>query len=161
MVVEFLSHVRLFATSWTAARRASLSVTISQSLLKFMSVESMMPSNISSFIAPFSCSHSFLASGSLPRSQLFTSAGQSIGVSALASVLRMNIQGWFPSGLTALISLQSKVRKCQFFGSCCSAFLWFNSHIHTWPLEKPKLCLDVLLSARWCLCFLICYVDLP
>ena len=60
-------------------------------------------------VVPFSfCTQSFPASGSFPVSWLFTSGGQSTGVSALASVLPMNIQGWFPLGLTGLISLQSK-----------------------------------------------------
>ena len=64
---------------------------------------------ISSFVTPFSyCIQSFPASGSFPVSQLFTSGGQSIGASASASVLPMNIQGWFPLGLTGLISLLSK-----------------------------------------------------
>ena len=83
---------------------------------------------ISSFVVPFSsCLQSFPASGSFQMSQFFTSGGQSIGVSALASVLRMNIQGWFPLGWTGWISLQSKglsrvfssttVQKHQFFGT--------------------------------------------
>ena len=101
---------------------------------------------ISSSVVPFSsCLWSFPASGSFPRSQLFTSGGQSIGVSASALVLPMNIQDWFPLGLTGLISLQSKglsivfsntaVQKHQFSGVQLS--LWSNSHIHTWLLEKP------------------------
>ena len=90
--VQSLSRVQLFVTPWTAARQASLSFTISQSLLKFMSIESMMPSNISSSVVPFSsCLQSFPASGSFLRSWLFASGGQSIGASA--SVLPMNIQG--------------------------------------------------------------------
>ena len=95
---------------------------------------------------PFSpCLQSFLASGSVPMSQVFTSGGQSIGTSASTSVLPMNIQDWFPLGLTVLISLQSKglsrvfsnttVQKHQFFGTQVS--LQSNSHIHTWLLEKP------------------------
>ena len=100
---------------------------------------------ISSSVVPFS-SHlqSFLASGSFPMSQFFVSDGQSIGVSALASVLPMNIQGWFPLGLTGWISLQSKRlsrifsnttdQKHQFFGDQPS--LWPNSHIHAWLLVK-------------------------
>ena len=83
--------------------------------------------NISSFVVPFSsCLQSFLASGSFPMSQHFTLSGQSIESSASASVLRMNIQGWFPLGLTGLISLQSEglsrvffnttIWKHQFFG---------------------------------------------
>ena len=101
---------------------------------------------ISSSVACFSsCLQSFPASGSFPMSQLFTSGGQSIGVSASASVLPMNIQGWFPIELTGLISLQSKglsrvfsnttVQKHQFFSAQPS--LWSNSHICTWLLEKP------------------------
>ena len=91
------------------------------------------------------CLQSFLVSGSFPISQLFASGGQSIGASASASVLPMNIQDWFPIELTGLISLQSKglsrvfsrstVWKYQFFGAQPS--LWSNSHIRTWLLEKP------------------------
>ena len=91
-----------------------------------MSIELVMPS-ISSSVTLFSfCLQSFPASGSFPISQFFTSGGQSIGASASAPVLPINIQGWFPLGLTCLISLQSKelsrvfssttVRKHQFFG---------------------------------------------
>ena len=89
---------------------------------------------------------SFPASGSFPMSQLFTSSGQSIGVSASASVLPMNSQGWFPLRLTGLISLLSKglsrvfssttVQKYQFFSAQLSLYL-SNSHIWTWLLEKP------------------------
>ena len=92
---------------------------------------------ISSSVVPFS-SHlqSFPASGSFLMSQFFTSGGQSVGVSASASVLPMSIQGWFPLGLTGLISLLSKglsrvfstVQKHQFFSAQPS--LWSNSHIH-------------------------------
>ena len=83
-----LCHVRLFATLWTAARQASLSITNSRSLLKLMSIESVMPSTISYSVIPFSsCLQSFPASGSFQMSQLFTSGGQSIGVSASSSVL--------------------------------------------------------------------------
>ena len=101
---------------------------------------------IFSSVTPFSsCPQSFPASGCFPVSQLFASGGQNIGVSALASALPMNIQGWLPLGFTGLISLQFKwlsrvfssttVRKHQFFGSQLS--LWFNSRIHAWLLEKP------------------------
>ena len=144
-VVQSLSHVQLFATPWTAARQSSLSFTVSQSLLKHMPIESMRSSHNSSSDVPFfSCPQSFPASGSFPVSRLFTSDGQSTGGSASASVLPMNIQNWFPLGLTALISLQSKgisrvfsnttVRKHQFF--CAKPSLWSNSHICAWPLEK-------------------------
>ena len=98
---------------------------------------------ISSSVTPFSCPQSFPASGFFPVSQLFASGGQSIGASA--SVLPMNIQGWFPLGWTGWISLQSKglsrvfsnttVQNHQFFSTQLSS--WSNSHIHTWLLEKP------------------------
>ena len=102
-----------------------------------------------------SCLQSFPASESFQMSQLFTSGDRSIGVSASTSVLTMNIPDWFPLGWTGWISLQSKglsrvfsstiVWKHQFFGAQVS--LYSNSHIHTWPLEKPKLWLDRSLSA--------------
>ena len=108
---------------------------------------------ISSFVITFSsCLQSFPASGSLPMSHFFVSLDKIIGPSASASALPMNIQDWFPSGLTALISLQSKgpsrvfsnitVQKHQFFGAQLS--LWSNSHIHTWLLEKSYLWLHRL-----------------
>ena len=101
---------------------------------------------ISSFIVPFSsCLQSFPASGSFPMSQLLAWSVQSIGVSALASVLPMNTQDWSPSEWIGWISLQSKglsrvfsnttVQKHQFVGAQLSS--QSNSHIHTWPLEKP------------------------
>ena len=101
---------------------------------------------ISSSVVPFSsCLQSFPVSGSFQMSQLFLSGGQSIGVSASASILPMNTQDWSPLGWTGWISLLSKgltrlfsntsVQKHQFFGAQLS--LWSNSHIHTWPLEKP------------------------
>ena len=95
------SPVRLFATLWTAARQVSLSFTISRSLLRLMSIKSVV--SIAFSFAPFSsCPQSFPASGSFPVSQLFPSGGQSSGASA--SVLPMNIQGWFPLRLTILIT---------------------------------------------------------
>ena len=96
----------------------------------------------SSVILFFSCLQSFPESGSLPMSQFFELGGQSIGASASASVLLVNIQDWFPLGWTGLISLQSKglskvfsntaVQKHQFFGTQLS--LWSNSYICTWLL---------------------------
>ena len=103
--VQF-SHVRLFATPWTAARQASLSIPNSRSLLRLMCIESGCHPTISSSVVPFSsCLQSFPASGSFPMSQLFASGGQSIAVSASASVLPINIQDWFPLGLTGFIFL--------------------------------------------------------
>ena len=146
VVVELLSCVWLFATPWTAARRAPLSCTLSQSLLKCMSIELVMrPTILSSVPLCSFFPQSFPASRSFPMSQFFASSGQSIGVSALALALPMNIQGWFPLGLNSLISLPSKelsrvfsnttVEKHQFFGAQPS--LWSNSHIYTWLPEKP------------------------
>ena len=101
---------------------------------------------ISSSVVPFS-SHlqSFPASESFQISQLSVLGGQIVGVSASTSVLPMNMQDWSPLGWTGWISLQFKglsrvfsnttVQKHQFFGT--QLFLWFNSHIHTWLLEKP------------------------
>ena len=100
-------HVQLFVTPRTEAHQASLSLTNRWSLLKLMSITLVWcHSTISSSVIPFSSHlHSFPAAGSFPMSQLFASGGQSIGVSALASVLPMNIQDWFSKGLTGLISL--------------------------------------------------------
>ena len=144
--VPSLSCVRLLETPWTAARQASLSITNCQSLLKLISIESVMPSNHLILCRPLLLLPSILASGSFPMSQLFASGGQSIGVSASASVLQVNTQNWFPLGWTGLISLQSKglsrvfynttLQKHQFFGAQLS--LWSNSHKHTWLLEKPS-----------------------
>ena len=100
---------------------------------------------VSSSVMPFSsCSQSFPTTGPFPESQLFASGGQSIGASASASVLPMNIQGQFPLALTALISLQAKglsrvfsstiIWRHQFFDTQLS--LWSNSNICTWLLEK-------------------------
>ena len=86
--VQLLSCVRLFVTPWTAACQASLSITNSRSLLKLMSIQSIMPSN--PLILLSSCLQSFPGSGSFPMSQFFTSGGLSIGFSASASVLPIN-----------------------------------------------------------------------
>ena len=107
--VQSLSHVRLFATPWTAARQASLSITNSRSSLKLTSIELVMHPAISSSVVPFSsCPQSLPASKSFPMSQLFAWSGQSVGVSASASVLPVNTQDWSPLEWTGWISLQSK-----------------------------------------------------
>ena len=101
--VQSLSRVQLFATPWTAAHQASLSITNSQSLPKLMSIELVMPSNHLILCCPVSsCPQSFPASGSFQMSWLFASGGQSIGVSASTSVLPMNTQDWFPLWWTVL-----------------------------------------------------------
>ena len=147
--VQLLSRIQLFVTPWAAAHQASLSITNSRSLLNscpWWVGDAIQPS-ISSSVVPFS-SHlqSFPASGSFQMSQFFTSGGQSIVVSASASVLPMNIQDWFPLELTGWISLQSKglsrvfsnttVQKHQFL--CTQLSLKSNSHIHTWLMEKTN-----------------------
>ena len=143
--VESLSHVRFFVTPWTTAQQASLSPTPA-ACSNSCPLSLWFHSTISSSVVPFcSCLQSFTASGSFPMSQFFSSGGQSIGVSASASDLPMNIQDWFPLGLTVWISLQPKglsrvfstttVQKHQFFGAQPSS--QSNSHIHTWPQEKP------------------------
>ena len=146
IVVLFLSCVQLFVTPWTAACQAPLSSSVSWSFLRFMSIESVMLSNHLILCCPL-----LLLPSIFPRIRVFSnksafaSGGQSIGTSASASVLPMNIQGWFPLGLIGLISLLSKglskifssttIRKHQFFGAQPSS--QSNSHIYTWPLEKP------------------------
>ena len=126
--VQSLSRVRLFATPWAAARQASLSITNSQSLPKFMTIESVMPSNhLILFCSLLLLPTIFPNIGVFQMSQLFTSAGQNHGVSAVASVLPMNTQDWSPLGWTGWISLQSKglsrefsnttVQKHQLFGA--------------------------------------------
>ena len=143
--VQSLSHVRLFATPWIAARPPCPSPTPRVHSNSRPSSHWCHPA-ISSSVVPFSsCPQSLLASGSFPMSQFFESSSQSIGVSASASVLLMNIQDWFPLEWTGWISLQSKglsrvfsnttVQRHQFFGTQPSS--QSNSHIHTWLLEKP------------------------
>ena len=145
-VAQSLNRVQLFATPWIAAHQASLSITNSQSSLRLTSIESVMPSSHLILCVPFfSCPPSFPASGSFQMSQLFSWGGQNTGVSALASFLPKKSQGWSPSEWIDWISLQTKalsrvfsnttVQKHQFFSAQPSS--QSNSHIHTWPQEKP------------------------
>ena len=108
VTLQLLTCVRLFVTLWTTAHQASLSFTISRSLLKFMSIESVMLSDHLNLCHPLLLLPSIFTSGSFPMSQLFASGGQSIGASASVTVLPINIQSWFHLGLTGLISLLSK-----------------------------------------------------
>ena len=144
VVLQLLNLVHLFATPWTTERQASLFFTISRSLLKLMSIESVTPSNHLVLCQPLLLLPSMFPSiRAFPMRQLFTSDRQNIGASAL--VHPMNIQGWFPLGLTGLIPLQSKsllrvfsntmVWNHQFFST--QPCFWSNSHIHTWLLENP------------------------
>ena len=144
--VQSFSRVWLFATPRTAACQASLSITNSWTLLKCMSIELVMPSSHLILCRPSSFQF-FPASGSFQMSQFFISGGQSIGVSASALVLPMNIQDWFPLGWTVSPrdSLQSEglsqvfstttVQKHQF--SSAQLSLESNFHNHIWLLEKP------------------------
>ena len=143
--VQLLSCVWLFVTPWTVACQASLSITTPRACSNSCPSSQWCHPTISSSAIPFSsCLQSFPASWSFPVSHFFTSGGQSIGVSASASVLPMNVQDWFPLGWTDWISLQSKglsrvfsnttVRKHR--SSDAQLSLWSNSHIHTWLLEK-------------------------
>ena len=141
-----LTHVPLFASPWTAECLASLSFTISQSLLKFMSIELVILSNYLIL-----CCLILLLLSVFPSIRVFSNekaphqGGQSIGASASASVLLTNIRDWFPLGLTGFISLLSKglsrvfpsttVWKHQFFDTQPS--IGYSSHIHTWLLEEP------------------------
>ena len=140
-IVQSLSHVWLFATPWTAAHQAAPS-SLSPGLCSNSSpLSQWCYLTILSSATPFSlCLWSFTLSGSFPVSQLFPSGGWSIGASASPSILPMNIQGWFPLGLTGLISLQSKglsrifsnitAQKHHFFSAQPS--VKSNSHICIW-----------------------------
>ena len=130
---------------WDLHRQQHARLPSSQSLLKPMSIDSVIPFNHLILCTLFSSyPPSFPTPGSFSMNWLFTSGGQRIGASASASVLPLNIQDWFPLGLTGLISLQSKglsrvfsyttVQKHQFFSAQPS--LWSNCHIYTWPVEK-------------------------
>ena len=142
--VQSLSHVRHLVTQGVEHTRFLCPSPTPGVLSNSSLLSQRCHPTTSSSLVPFS-SHlqSFPASGSFPMRQLFASGGQSIGASA--SVLPMNIQGWFPLGLTGLISVLSKglskvfsstpVRKHQFFSA--QASLWSNSHIRRWLLKKP------------------------
>ena len=150
--VQSLSRVRLFATPWIAARQASLSIpTPGVHSDSYPSSQWCHPA-ISSSVVPFSsCLQSLPASESFPMSQLFAWGGQSIAVLALASVLPMNIQDWSPLEswtskemdwldlLAVHGTLKSLLQHHSSKASILRAQLssQSNSHIHTWPLEKP------------------------
>ena len=138
-----LRCVRLFVTPWTAAQQAPLSSTIFWSLIRFMYIESVMPSNHHILCHLLHLPSVFSSIRSFPVSQPFTLGGQSIGALASASVLPVNSQCWFPLGLTDLIFCcpresqvfsSSTIQKHQFISAWSS--LCSNSHIHTWLLEK-------------------------
>ena len=144
LAVQSLSYARLFAAPWTAAHQASLPFPISQGLLKLTSIDEWCHPTISSSVAPFPPALNLSQHQGLFQWANSALGGQSIGVSVSASVLPVNIQGWFPLGWTGLISLLSKglssvfssttIQKDQLFSTQLS--LWSNSHVCTWPLEK-------------------------
>ena len=138
--VQSLSCVQPFVTSWTAVHRASLSITNSWSLLKLMSIESVMRSNHLILCRPLLLLPSILPSIRVFSNELaLHTRWPKYWSLSFRSVFPMNIQGLFPLGLTGLISLLSKgfsrvfsnttVQKHQFFGTRLS--LWSNSYIHT------------------------------
>ena len=140
VLVQSLSHVWLFATPWTAHARLPCPSPSLRACSNSCPLSQRYHPTVSSSVVPFSsCPQSFPASGSFPMSQFFASGSQSIGASASASVLLMNIWDWFPLGLTSLISLQSEglssvlsnttVQTHQFFSAQPSS--WSNSHTHT------------------------------
>ena len=143
--VQSLSRVRLFATPWIAARQVSLFITNSRSWPKLTSIKLVMPSSHLILCHPLLLPPSPPSIRVFPMSHLFAWGGQSIGVSALASVFPMNTPNWSPLEWTGWISLQSKglsrvfsnttIQKHQFFSAHLSS--QSNYHIHTWPLEKP------------------------
>ena len=144
-LVQPLSHVQLFATPWTAAHQASLSFTNSWSLLKFMSIEWVRPSNHLILCHPLLLLPLIFPSIRVFSNELALPSGsQSVEASASASVLAVNIQSWFPLGLTGLIFLLSKglsrvfsstsVQRHQFFGA--QSLLMARSHTSTWLLEN-------------------------
>ena len=155
-VVQSLSHVWLFATPWTAACQASLSFTISQSVLKLMFIESVMSSTISSSVVPFSSFlQSFPASGFFPMSQLFTSGGQISPSNKYSGLISFRID-WFDllavQGFLRVFS-NTSVQKHQFFGTQLS--LWSNFHMVHDYWKNHKLWLYGPFLAKWYLCFLI------
>ena len=133
VIVQLPGRVQLFVTPWTAVHQASLSFTISWSLCKLMFTwvgwNQWCHPTISSSATPFSfCLQSFPGSGSFPMSQLLTSSGQSIGASASASVLLMNIRGWFPLGLVGLISaVQGTLKSLLQHHNLKASILWCSA----------------------------------
>ena len=150
IVVQSLIYVWLFVTPWTVACQASLSFTISWSWLKLMSIESVTPSSHLILCRPLALPSTFPSIRVFSSESAFCIRWQSIGASASASVLTVNIQHWFPLGLTVWSPLLSKgllrvfssttVWKYQFFSTQLS--LWSNSHIHTGLLGKT-IALDI------------------
>ena len=145
-ILQSLSCVWLLVTLWWQRDRLPCASSTPGACSNSHPSSRWCHSTISFSVVPFSsCLQSFPASGSFPMSRLFASCGQSIGVSASASVLPMNIEDWSPLGWNGWVSLLSKGlsrvfssatnQKHQFFGT--QPFLLPRSHILTWLLEKP------------------------
>ena len=165
VVVHLLSCVQLFMIPWMAASQASLSFTTSQSLLKLKSIESMMSSNHLILYCPLLLLPPIFPSIRVFSSELVLAIRWSKYWNFSFNITPSNEHsGWFPLGLTGLISLlfkgllrvlsSSTICKHQFFNAQPS--LWSNSHICTWLLDKPWLWPYGPLLAKWCLCFLLC-----
>ena len=160
VVFQLLSHVRLFVTPWTATHRASLSLTVSQSLIKLTSVDSVKPSNHLILCLPL-----LLLPSIFPSIRVFSNES-ALGIkwpkywNFSFSISPSNeYSAWFPLGLTGLISLLSKglsrvfssttVQNHHFFSPLS---LWSNYHIRTWLLEKSQIWWYGPLLAEWCRC---------
>ena len=129
LVVQLLSGVKLFATPRTVAHQASLSFTISWRLLRLMAIESVMLSNGLILCHPLLLLPSIIPSLRVfSKSRLFISGGQSIEASASASVLPMNIQGWFPFGWTGLILNGWVIQYVSYIS--IKLFSWHPNHHH-------------------------------
>ena len=141
--VQLLSGIQLFVTPWTAACQASLSIINSQTLLKLMYIKSVMPSNHLMLCHPLLLSPSIFPSirnwDSFQMSQFFTSGGQSIEVSASASVLPMNIQDLSPLGWTGWISLQSKELSRVFSNTTVQKHQFFSAVFFIVQLSHPYM----------------------
>ena len=167
VVVQLLSCVKLFGTLWSAARQAFLSFTISQSLLKLMSIESVLPSN--QFIL---CCPLLLLPSIFPSIRVFTNElalligwpkywGFKCSISPSSKYLwwiSFRIFDLLADQGTLKTLLSQHISKASIFSA--PPFSWSNSHNHTWLLEKPYLWLYGPLLAKWCLCFLICCLGL-
>ena len=143
-VVHSLSHVWLLAVPWTATHQAFLYFTISQSLLEFMSIESVIQTSHPLSLPSPPVLNLSEHQGFFPMNWLFSSSGHKFGASTSASVLPVNIQDWFPLGWTGLISLQSKDSQessltphFKSFNSSVCSLLYGPTHTHKWLLEKP------------------------
>ena len=163
LLFSYFSHVRLFATPWTTAQQVSLSFIISQSLVRLMSIESLMPSNhlilccpllllpsVFPYIGVFSKESALCMSW--PK---YWSFSFSISPSnEYSELISLGLTGFIlrSKGLSRVFS-STAVQKHQFFGAQPS--LWSNSHICTWLLEKHSFWLYGSLLSKWCVCLLI------